>query len=88
MYNGDTLTNDIYTNGTSRWMNIEVQAKSNTIMDVLVYDIESFSLSPAAVFHFLTISTFTNGTIKLHSTTSPLGVYFGELRAYTLDLTN
>ena len=85
-YNGNTITNTIYTSGTNRWINFEVQAKPNTIMDVFAYDIETFNLSPTASYHFLTIGAFTNTTVVLHNTVSPEGVYLGELRAYKLNL--
>lgn len=85
-YNGDTITKDIYTNGTNRWMNIQIQAKPNTIMTVHVFDIETFSLESTAVLEFLNIGSFTNGTVAFQNTVAPLGVYLGELKIYELDL--
>ena len=90
LYNGNTITRDIYTSSTNRWINVQVLARSNQIMEVYAWYIESFTLEPTASFEFHTLAAFTNGTITIKAgTTSPLeGVYFAEMKVFTLDLVN
>lgn len=67
-------------------MNIEIQANSSSLMNVYVYDIETFVLEPTGVFQFTNLIDMTNGTLKMHQTTSPLGIYFAEIKVYQLSL--
>ena len=81
-----TITKDIYTNSTPRWINIEIQANSSALMDVFAYDAETFELAPSAEFKFTSLLAITNPKLILHQTTSPQGIYLAELRVYSLSL--
>lgn len=87
-YNGTTITQDIYTNATARWINIEIQAKPNEIMNVYAYDIESFTLEPIGIFQFINLGSYTAGDVTMINPTGSLGVYVGEFKAFTYNSIN
>jgi hypothetical protein len=87
-YNGTTITQDIYTNSTTRWLNINIQAKPNEIMNVYAYDIESFTLEPIGVFQFINLGAYTDGDVTMIKPTGSNGVYVGEFKAFTYNGTN
>ena len=83
-YNGATKTTDIYTSTTHSWINIELQAKSGTLMDILGWNFGSFSLTPSFYHHYTSPLPISDTTIVFHSTTIPQGALFSEVRAYKL----
>jgi hypothetical protein len=87
-YNTTTITQDIYTNAATRWMNIQIQAKPNEIMNVYAYDIETFVLEPAGIFQFTNLGVFTDGNMTLIKPAASLGVYIGETKVFAYDSTS
>jgi hypothetical protein len=65
VYNSNTITRDIYTNATNRWINIELLAKSGQVMKAYAWDYETFTLEPTAIFEFTSLAVFTNASVIL-----------------------
>ena len=84
VYNGVTKSTIVYTDATNRWLNVQILAKSNTQMDVFVWDRGNFTLAPKVYHKFADFIPFTNTHFVFHKTSVPQGVLFSELRAFVL----
>ena len=83
-YNGETMTTDIYTSTTHYWVNIQLQANSSSLMDLLAWNYGSYMLGPSIDHKYTTFVPFSDTTIRFYSTTAPRGVLFSEVRSYQL----
>jgi len=80
-------SDEIYTDTTSHWINIQIFAKNNSHVVIYAWDEANLTLEPKVVHQFDSSATLTGSSLNFLNTLNNEGVYFAEVRVFRYDPT-